>query len=96
MRAAKIESEKVSRDFIRTRTESFRLMREYLDAEIADTKELEKMIDRLSENNPILLSNITLPVAQFVSQVPSASDEVQHRYEDFVHTHSESFSDESV
>lgn len=83
MRGARMESEKIVNDFVKTHTESFRLMQSYLDAEMADTKEIEHLIDRLSEDHPRLLSD-TISAAQFVSNSPSLSDIAGQKYEQYV------------
>ena len=86
MRAARIESDEIMNDFITTRSESFRLAQKYLEAEIADTKELEKMIDQLAVSPKILSENETIPFAQFVSQTPHSSDVYLDRYQAYVDT----------
>lgn len=59
--------------------ESFRLLREYLHAEEAETKELEKFIDRLKAGNA-LLSSRDIPQSVFISDTPSLSDSALDRY----------------
>ena len=86
MRAARIESDRTMNDFMTTRSESFRLLQKYLEAEIADTKELEKMIDQLAVSPKILSENETIPFAQFVSQTPRSSDAYLDRYQAYVDT----------
>lgn len=54
-------------------TEGFRLFREFLHAEEAESKEMEKMIDAMRKGNTLLSLSDT-PYASFVSDAPSLSD----------------------
>jgi uncharacterized protein YydD (DUF2326 family) len=76
---ARREADELTQSMEEDTTESFSLMREYLRAEEAETRELEKWIDNLSRPSP-LLSDASIPVATFVSDAPALSDRAYEKY----------------
>lgn len=61
---------------------NMQLFRAYMDSESAQTKEQEKMIDRLKSTENILLSDSTdIPLAQFVSDESDLSRNALDIYE---------------
>ena len=61
------------------------LFHDYLDAEQAETKEQEKMIDRLQNYENLLLSDLTdIPLAQFVSDASTLSQQSLENYQNSV------------
>ncbi len=61
------------------------LFHEYLDAETANTKEQEKMIDRLQNSENLLLSDLTdIPLAQFVSSESNIAQQSLETYQNSV------------
>lgn len=65
--------------------ESFRLLREYLHAEEAETKEMEKFIDRLQKGDTLLSLEDT-PYANFVSDTPNISESALTRFTKYQNT----------
>ena len=76
---ARNEADAFTRNLTDKNRESFRLLREYLNAEQAEAKEQEKMIDRLKKGDNIL-SFKDAPYATFVSDTPSISESALNRF----------------
>ena len=62
--------------------ESFRLLREYLNAEQAEAKDFEKVIDKMIRGE-ILLSDATTPLAAYVSDSPRVADRTLEKFQKF-------------
>jgi hypothetical protein len=76
---ARIEADNLTKKYEDQNRESFRLLREYLNAEQAEAKEQEKMIDRMKKGQD-LLSLSDLPFVSFVSDTPSVSESALSRF----------------
>lgn len=60
--------------------EGFRLFRKYIDAEQAQTHELEKMLDTMKDP-PKLLTDTAIPLAQYVSETIDHPADALTKYE---------------
>lgn len=69
----------------KNRSEHFRLIKGYLDASLVETREQEKLLERLSQDAP-LLSLSDLPRALFIARDSDISQEAYEQYRAFIDT----------
>lgn len=80
---ARIESEETTAEILENHETQVRLLKQYIQAEEAKTKEIEKLIDTL-KNPPPLLSGNDIPTATFVSRETDRIASALAKYEDFI------------
>lgn len=80
---ARIESEETTAEIFENHETQVRLLKQYIQAEEAKTKEIEKLIDTL-KNPPPLLSGNNIPTATFVSRETDRVASALAKYDDFI------------
>jgi len=80
---ARIESEETTAEILENHETQVRLLKQYIQAEEAKTKEIEKLIDTL-KNPPHLLSGNDIPTATFVSREMDRVASALGQYDEFI------------
>jgi hypothetical protein len=80
---ARIESEETTAEILENHETQVKLLKQYIQAEEAKTKEIEKLIDTL-KNPPPLLSGDDIPTATFVSRETDRVASALAKYDDFI------------
>jgi hypothetical protein len=70
LRAARLEAETLIRETEDENAKNIQLFKEYIEAEEAKTKELEKLIEKLQDPTSFLTYSDSLPLANYVSSAP--------------------------
>ncbi len=79
---ARVESDSLTREMKKNSARGFTLLRKYLKAQEAETKKLEKTLDRM-QNSPDLLALSDTPTALLISDTATMSDGMLQEYREW-------------